>query len=296
MANPAQALIDMKKETEFLVCVDSDGCVFDTMELKHKECFTPCTINYFELQAVSKYAREAFEFVNLYSVSRGANRFPALIQTLELTSDRPEVIERGFKVMDIEPLKKWVSEEKVPGNPALIKYLEMNKDNKLLQRTLAWSIAVNKSIEDMVRGVPPFPFVRDSFEKLKGKAEVIVVSATPNEALGREWAEHDVDKYVKVIAGQEMGTKKFCIENAKQSRYADDHTLMVGDAIGDLNAATANNALFYPINPGNEVASWKNFFEIAIDKFLAGTYKGEYEDSLIAEFKTYLPETPPWKR
>ena len=106
------------------------------MELKHKECFTPCTINYFELQAVSKYAREAFEFVNLYSVSRGANRFPALIQTLERTANRAEVIERGFKVMDIAILKKWVSEEKVPGNPALEKYLEDNKENEMLQLTL----------------------------------------------------------------------------------------------------------------------------------------------------------------
>ena len=46
------------------------------MELKHKECFIPNTINYWGLQGVSKYAREAAEFVNLYSKSRGVNRFP----------------------------------------------------------------------------------------------------------------------------------------------------------------------------------------------------------------------------
>lgn len=296
MANPAQALIDMKKETGFLVCVDSDGCVFDTMEVKHKECFTPNIINYWELQAVSKFAREASEFVNLYSISRGINRFPALIQTLELTVQRAEVIQRGFKLMDITPLKKWVAEEKVPGNPALETYLAEHPEDEIMQLTLRWSKAVNKAIEDMVRGVPPFPFVRESFDKLSGKAEIIVVSATPNEALNREWAEHDVDKYVKVIAGQELGTKKDCIAAAKDQRYADDHTLMVGDAIGDLKSAKANNALFFPINPGNEVASWKVFYETAIDKFLSGTYKGEYEDSLIAEFKTYLPETPPWNK
>ena len=41
---------------EYLVCIDSDGCAFDTMEIKHKECFCPAYINYFGLQAVSKYA------------------------------------------------------------------------------------------------------------------------------------------------------------------------------------------------------------------------------------------------
>ena len=64
---------------EFFVGVDSDGCAFDTMELKHKECFIPNTIKYYNLQSVSKYAREAAEFVNLYSKSRAINRFTPLV-------------------------------------------------------------------------------------------------------------------------------------------------------------------------------------------------------------------------
>ena len=68
-------LIDMNRKHDFLICVDSDGCVFDNMELKHKECFCPATVNRWNLQSVSRYAREAAEFVNLYSTTRGANRF-----------------------------------------------------------------------------------------------------------------------------------------------------------------------------------------------------------------------------
>ena len=70
---------------------------------------------------------------------------------------------------------------------------------------------------------------------------------------------------------------------------------MVGDAPGDLKAARANGALFYPIVPGDETTSWKRFFEEAIDKFISGQYAGEYEQQLIAEFEAHLPETPPWK-
>ena len=33
----------------YLVCIDSDGCVFDTMEIKHKECFCPPYIKHFGL-------------------------------------------------------------------------------------------------------------------------------------------------------------------------------------------------------------------------------------------------------
>ncbi len=85
---------------DFLIGIDSDGCVFDTMELKHKECFIPNTIKYYDLQAISKYAREAAEFVNLYSKSRGINRFPALVETLEWLQKRPEVAARGVTVED----------------------------------------------------------------------------------------------------------------------------------------------------------------------------------------------------
>ena len=71
---------------------------------------------------------------------------------------------------------------------------------------------------------------------------------------------------------------------------------MIGDALGDLKAAKSNNALFFPVNPGHEEASWERFYKEAIDRFYNGTYKGEYEDKLIDEFKGFLPEIPPWKK
>ena len=57
----------------------------------------------------------------------------------------------------------------------------------------------------------------------------------------------------------------------------------------------ANEALFYPINPGAEDASWRRLFDEGIDRFLGGSYAGEYQKKLLAEFDTYLPDTPPWK-
>jgi phosphoglycolate phosphatase-like HAD superfamily hydrolase len=277
---------------DYLVGIDSDGCAFDTMELKHKECFIPNTINYWGLQGVSKYAREAAEFVNLYSKSRGINRFPALVEALEWTNKRPEVKARGIKV-DIPPsLLDWMKRETKLGNPALEKEVERTGDPRL-KHTLAWSKAINAAIEAMVRGVPPFPFVRESLEKLRTQADVLVVSATPHEALQREWEEHDLAKYTVAICGQEMGTKKESLRAA--AKYPAGHTLMIGDAPGDYQAAVANHTLFFPINPGAEEASWEQFYEEGIDRFLAGSFAGDYQAALLAEFDRYLPERPPWK-
>ncbi len=84
-------LDQFQKRHDFLVGIDSDGCAFDTMEVKHKECFIPNTIRFFDLQPISKFAREAAEFVNLYSKWRGINRFPALTMTLDLLRERTDV-------------------------------------------------------------------------------------------------------------------------------------------------------------------------------------------------------------
>lgn len=295
MINSAQELIDLKKEKEFLVCIDSDGCAFDAMEIKHKECFTPSTIKIWGLQAISKYVREASEFVNLYSKWRGTNRFPALVKVFELLAERDEVIKRGFKIPDLTSLTKWIESESNLNNHTLEKAAKETNDPILL-KTLEWSNAVNLAITDMVHGVPPFPYVKESLEKVMKSADAIVVSATPIEALKREWSEHGIDKFVKVIAGQEMGTKKDHIRIAKNGRYIESHVLKVGDAIGDYDAAKANNVLFYPINPNDEDASWKKFYDEAFDKFIEGTYEGDYQNALIDEFMNLLPTTPPWKK
>lgn len=294
MSDPAEQLKGIKKEHDFLVGIDSDGCAFDTMEIKHKECFIPNIIKYWNLQAVSKYAREAAEFVNLYSKWRGINRFPALVMVFDLLEERPEVKKRGVTIPRAESLRQWIEKETKLGNPALEKVVNETGDPVLAQ-ALEWSKAVNRSVEDMVKGVPPFPFVRESLIKMQDSCDIIVVSATPGEALKREWEEHDIARYVKVIAGQEMGSKKEHLAYAMDQRYQPDHVLMIGDAPGDLKAARGNGCLFYPINPGDEDRSWQRFYEQAYDRFLNGTYAGEYEEKLIAEFDKYLPENPPWK-
>jgi phosphoglycolate phosphatase-like HAD superfamily hydrolase len=288
----AQALRDFKPTREFFVGIDSDGCVFDSMEIKHKECFTPMFIKHFHLQAVSKYARETWDFVNLYSKTRGANRFPALSRALNLLRARPEVIARNVQVPDTKALDEWIARETKLGNATLA--AEVKNGNQALATIKTWSDAVNACIEDLVHGVPPFPLVRESLEKICRRADAMVISQTPTPALEREWAEHDIEKYVKIIAGQEMGTKTEHLKFAAAGKYPADKILMIGDAPGDFKAAKSNGALFYPIDPGSEELSWKRFHDEALERFFKGTYVGKYEADLIKEFEARLPEKPAW--
>jgi phosphoglycolate phosphatase-like HAD superfamily hydrolase len=295
MSDPAHTLKELKPLKGFFIGIDSDGCAFDTMEIKHKECFCPSFIKCFGLQAVSKYAREAWEFVNLYSKDRGCNRFIAVVRALDLLRERRETKARGVKVPSMDGLRAWLSRESKLGNPALKAELGRARDPDL-ESAYAFSLEVNEAIERMVFGVPPFPFVRESLARMSAQADVIVVSQTPREALAREWKEHGIDGQVRAIAGQEMGTKTQHITLAAGGKYPPQRILMIGDAPGDLQAAKDNQACFFPVVPGHEERSWERFHAESLDRFLSESYAGDYEKKLMEDFDASLPETPSWRR
>jgi phosphoglycolate phosphatase-like HAD superfamily hydrolase len=149
-----------------------------------------------------------------------------------------------------------------------------------------------KSIDEIVYGIPPFPWVCESLAKFNEYSDMIVVSQTPGEALNREWAEHNIDRYFKIIYGQEYGAKAEHIQYAAKGKYPDEKILMIGDAPGDMIASKSNGTLFYPINPGDEEDSWELLNKEGIDRFLNGSFAGDYENTLIKEFNKCLPKTP----
>ena len=285
---------ELPKKHDFFIGFDSDGCVFDTMEIKHKECFCPAFIKHFNLQAVSKYAREVWEFVNLYSKSRGSNRFLAVKEALERIEKRPKCRERHIGDLTHHSLNQWLQEENKLGNPALQRKIDSSGDAEL-QEVLAWSEEVNERVSDMVSGIPPFPGVEDVLQCASGRADMIVVSQTPLEALEREWKEHGIDGCMELFCGQEFGTKTEHLKYCGGEKYDPDKVLMVGDAPGDLKAAKNNATLFFPIVCGAEEASWKQFAEEALERFFAGTFRGSYQDELLQAFEKALPEKPPWQ-
>ena len=286
-------LKNFKPEKDFFIGFDSDGCVFDTMELKHKECFIPATVNVFELQGISKYLREVWGFVNLYSSTRGVNRFPGLLRSLDLLSKRKETKARKIHVPKLDGLRKWVENASVLGEKRLEEEVNKTGDPDLKQ-ALLWTREVNAAVNKIVRNCPPFAGVREVLGEVSNKADMIVVSQTPVQSLQKEWKEHEIDGYPALIAGQEMGTKIQHLDYAAGGKYSPEKILMIGDAPGDLRAAKANKVLFYPINPGEEEKSWQRFKKEGLERFFKGTFAGEYQEKIIREFEALLPENPEW--
>jgi phosphoglycolate phosphatase-like HAD superfamily hydrolase len=286
-----RTLKEQKPSHNYFIGIDSDGCVFDSMEVKQKEFFIPNGLKYFDLFAISKILRETWEFVNLYSIYRGGNRFTSLIKVFELLSNRKEIKESGYKLPDMTPLKEWVKTETKLSNTSLLKYFEANY-NPDLEKVVRWSEAVNFEIRRWLSEIPPFPHAITAIKKMNSFADLIIVSQTPLEALEREWDEHDLKKYVKIISGQEHGTKTEHIALAAKGKYPDNKILMIGDAKGDLDAAKNNHVLFYPIIPGKEDEAWERFLNEGLERFINNTFAGSYETGLLKEFEKALPLFP----
>ena len=297
--NTDRILVDMEPEKEFLVAIDSDGCAFDAMGIKQRECFCPMMIAYFDLQSVAEAARECKMFADLFSKTRGANRHKTIVRILtELLPSHPMVKSRGFKVPEFKYYCEWVNDpDTLLSDAGLKKAIDESSNSQQkeeLYRALKWSQRVNEMVAEVVKDVSPFSYVREALEKISKQADIMVCSATPIEALEREWEEHGLKQYVKVIAGQEMGSKAQHLSIVSDNKYSKKNIIMLGDALGDLDAAKRNHVHFYPVIPGREDFSWQKFYDEAFEHFITGRYKGEYEDSVIAEFENCLPNNPNW--
>lgn len=279
--------MEFKRKKKFLVAVDSDGSVFPTMEIKQKECIHPAIMDQWNLWKIEKEVRMVAEWVNLYSIHRGTNRFLALKIVFDYLRDMPEVRAEGVSIRPTEDLDDFLGSGLPTSNEALVEYTAEHPE---LNDVLDWSRSVNRRIAERCRRIPPFPFVRESLKKMHTTSDLVVVSATPTETLISEWRESGLDQLVVSIVGQEFGSKKEQLQTFCIDEYPLDQALMIGDAPGDLKAVKEVNGLFFPINPGRESLSWKRFLGESGNRFLSGAYAGGYESLLIGEFETILTE------
>lgn len=286
-------LINFLPKRETFVGIDSDGCVFDTMEIKQKDFFHPAIIRQWGLESIEPQVRAAAEFTYLYSTYRGLNRFLGLCKTFELLNDWPEARDHAA-LPDPTDLRTYC-DSGLPLSNATIQAEAKSTGSSILEATYTWSVELNEAIDQNMSDPPPFQGVEKALKRIHETSDAIVISQTQAVALLKDWYRDDLAKYVSVIAGPELGSKVDHFTMAAVDRYPTNAILMMGDAPGDMATAQAIGCNFFPINPGHEVESWKRFMDEAYAKFLAGGFSEEYQNQLNQEFKALLPRIPPWK-
>ncbi len=284
-----------QSQKPYFVGVDSDGTAFDSMEIKHKQVFQPIAIELWGLQPLEKEFRDLADFINLYSVHRGANRFQGLVMAFERLRQISGWRDRVPSLPDPAALRDFV----LSGCPLSVRALEecaAGNSSSFLAEVVAWSCRSDELYACITReeGNPPFPLVRESLECAAQAADVWIISSSSRAGLEHDWGGADLLGPVGHIAGQEEGDKKAQLTRALRVPRPADHALMIGDAPGDYEAAAAAGALFFPVLPGRERQSWEQLRHEGLDRFFAGTFAGDYQGRLLSEFRSVLREDAAW--
>lgn len=272
---------EFKKMKDFLICVDSDGCAMDTMDIKHFKCFGPSMVNEWKLDQWKDEILTRWNEINLYTLTRGINRFAGLAVALD------EIDKKYTKIEGIEEFLAWTKTSKELSN-ASVKKMSEQSQNPMYLKALSWSNQVNEGINKLEDSdKKPFGGVLEGLKAAHQIADIAVVSSANKEAVIEEWERCGLTEYVDVLCCQDAGTKAECIKELKKQGYGEDHILMVGDAVGDRKAAETNGVFYYPILVKKEAKSWEEFKNIAIDRFTGLDFK-EYEADKKKQFEENL--------
>ncbi len=275
----AKNLQEFQKSKDFLVCIDSDGCAIDSMNVKHINCFGPRMIDEWSLHNWAEEILERWNYVNLYSLTRGINRFKGLIKALK------EINEKYIEIEDLGSLEHWVETTNELSNNALAKAIAENPESVCLKKALSWSNQVNTSIKQLPEAdVLPFPMVKEALMFAHERADIAIVSSANLGAIMDEWQRHELLPHVDLVLAQDAGTKAYCIQELVKKGYDKNKVVMCGDAPGDMDAANLNGVLYYPIKVNMEKESWGEFINVGFEKLISGAYGGAYQDAKKEEF------------
>ncbi len=280
-----KAFSDFERKKDFLVCVDSDGCAMDTMDVKHTQCFGPCMVEEWELSEWREEILKRWNEINLYTITRGINRFKGLATALCEIDGKYHTIEGAMK------LKEWTDSAPELSNDALEEVIKEKPSEVIFKKALNWSLAVNEAITKLPNGAKlPFPLVKEALELAHQHADVAIVSSANLSAVLEEWEAHGLMSHVDVIMSQNDGVKAYCIGELLKKGYNNKKVVMCGDALGDLVAAEKCDVFFYPILVRRERESWGEFISEGLTRLTDGSYGGVYQERKTKEFYKNLGE------
>ena len=245
------------RKHDYLVCVDSDGCVMDTMNCKHFNCFGPCMVAEWGLEAWSEAILERWNVINLFSMTRGINRFKGLAMALG------EINEKYTTITGIAALQHWADTAPALSNDAVAKAAAEAEDSDaklVFEKALSWSKAVNAAIVELDEALKvPYEGAKEGLAAAHTFADVAMVSSANRDAVEEEWGKFGLLEHTDIVLAQDVGSKAACIKEMMKFGYDPGKVVMIGDAPGDCDAAEKNGVYYYPILVNHEKESWDPF-------------------------------------
>jgi phosphoglycolate phosphatase-like HAD superfamily hydrolase len=237
------------------------------MTIKHRQCFGPALIEGWALESVRAAVQKAWDHINLFSASRGINRFLALLEFWRTfpSESLPTQVSRP----NIAGMEKLVAAHASPSADLILAEYKATGD-VFLRQAAAWSESVNQRVAALTDETPAFADAVTLIKSISTEARVCVVSSANRETIRREWTEAGLAAHVSDYVTQERSSKQACLRGLIDEGY---RTLMVGDSPGDLSAAQKAGAWFFPILPGREEQSWSELLHLWNQQGTTGVFR-----------------------
>ncbi len=265
-----------ERKHDYLVCVDSDGCVMDTMNCKHFNCFGPCMVDEWGLQQWQDAILERWNVINLFSMTRGINRFKGLAVALG------EIDKQYKPIPGVKALQHWADTAPALSNDGVAKAAAEAADEDaktIFEKALSWSKAVNAAIVKLDETLKvPYDGAKEGLAAAHTFADVAMVSSANRDAVEEEWGKFGLLAHTDIVLAQDIGSKAACIAEMMKFGYDPEKVLMVGDAPGDSDAAKKNGVYYYPILVNHEKESWDEAITVAFGKLQSGDYAAYGEE------------------
>ena len=268
------------KKHDYLVCVDSDGCVMDPMNCKHFHCFGPCMVTEWGLEEWKEEILDRWNVINLFSMTRGINRFKGLAMALG------EIDQKYKPIRGIQALQAWTDTAPALSNDGVIQAVEETSDpdaKHILEKALSWSKAVNAAIVALPEALKvPYDGAKEGLAAAHVFADVAMVSSANRDAVEEEWGKFGLLEHTDIVLAQDIGSKAACIAEMLKFGYDLNKVVMIGDAPGDCDAAEKNRVHYYPILVNHEKESWDEAITVAFGKLQFGEYAAYGEEKKTA--------------
>ena len=259
-----------ERKHDYLVCVDSDGCVMDTMNCKHFHCFGPCMVTEWGLEEWQTEILDRWNVINLFSMTRGINRFKGLAMALG------EIDKQYKPITGIAALQHWAATAPALSNDGVAKAAAEAEDpdaKLVLEKALSWSKAVNAAIVQLDEALKiPYEGAKEGLAAAHAFADVAMVSSANRDAVEEEWGKFGLLEHTDIVLAQDVGSKAACIAGMLKFGYDPNKVVMIGDAPGDCDAAEKNGVHYYPILVNHEKESWDEAIAVAFGKLQVCEY------------------------
>lgn len=269
-SRPIAPLDEAQRAKSFLLVLESEGVVFDSIEPSFRQGYIPAFAALFSWGLDPGLCARLFTHLALESRLKAAPPLVVLLAALKYLNRHFPSLRRTAVIQCLEGL---VTAAEHPDEDAILPSLHGAPEDSPRKIILEWLEESRSLLAEAAAQPRCFAAARHFLETLAQEfpgAEVLVYSTIPESIALNRWEMEGMGSLFLRLAGPERGDFPAYLRTALSQGYDTKPLLVVGGSFGAWQAAQAVGARFFPVVAGGEERAWSELKERFLPAFLQG--------------------------